>query len=240
MRIELALSPLNTYNSVNSRGANALKASESVNNNFQIQLPPTQWMTEVSNWFAISMAKLQQKTLQWATGPEYIPEGATLTDVSHADKYQARLCKNQKIRTSNDTTSFSVLGIAIILVVGSILILANLILDPLMGFIRRRLSWKDYKSLQWTVDGKLQLQRLAYEGAGQGEWRGGAASVPVTRRGDMLGMPMGVDKTHPRLSNVLARGEVTYVGAGAPEAEGLMNDGKGTDHNVEPVPAWRQ
>ena len=241
IRMSLALGPMNTYNSVVSRGANALLASESLYDNFQIALPPTQWMTEVSNWFAVSMAKLQQKTIEFATGPEYIPKGAQWTSLGHGDKYQARLCKNQKIRTFNDTTSFSVLGVAIILVVGSILILTNLILEPILGFIRKTLKWKDYKSLQWTVDGKLQLQRLAYEGAGQGQWSGGSSSVPVTRRGDLLGMPVGVDKRHPRFNSEPGRG-VAYLGAGAgaPEAEGLMGDGKGAGQSVEPVPAWRQ
>ena len=62
------MSRLTTYASVDSLGANALRASETVDNNFQIGLPSTQWMVEVSSWFGVSMAKLQQQVVQYATG----------------------------------------------------------------------------------------------------------------------------------------------------------------------------
>lgn len=61
-------SKLTTYASVSSLGANALRASETVDNNVQIGLPNTQWMVEVSAWFGVSMAKLQQQIVQFATG----------------------------------------------------------------------------------------------------------------------------------------------------------------------------
>lgn len=217
--MELTISYINTYNSVNSRGSNALRASETLDQGFQIPLPNNQWMTEVSTWFAVAMAKLQQKTVQYATGPSYVPEGLTL--VAPENIYQERICNNTKIQSQSGTTSFSVLGVSIILIVGSVLVFTSLVLSTVMGFIRRKRHWEEYKSLQWTLDNKLQLQRLAYEEAGQGQWRGGTDSVPVTERGDRIGMPRTVDGKHPRLSRVWRQsdncGEVT------PEAEGLIN-----------------
>lgn len=47
----------------------------------------------------------------------------------------------------------------------------------------------------------MQLQRLTYEEAGQGEWCGGVGAVPLTREGDVIGVPEGVDVRHPRLGN---------------------------------------
>ena len=99
-----------------------------------------------------------------------------------------------------------------------------------MGFIRRKLHWKDHKTLQWTLDEKLQLQRLAYEEAGQGRWSGGTNAVPVTAMGDKFGMPGGVDKAHPRLGRV-DRQSTTH-GDGVPENEGLM-DQKGMNYGIE-------
>lgn len=221
---------LNLYNSVNSRGSSALRASETLDQNFQIPLPDNQWMTEVSTWFAVMMAKLQQRTVQYAIGSSYVPEGLTLE--GPANRYQENICNNTKIQSPSGTTSFSVLGVSIILIVGSVLLLTSLVLSTVMGFIRRKRHWKEYKSLQWTVDNKLQLQRLAYEEAGQGQWRGGTDSVPVTRKGDKVGMPENVDGKHPRLS----RGR-RQSGSGAeatPEAERLI-DQKQMSHSIELV-----
>ncbi len=230
--MELTISFLTTYNSVHSRGSNALRASETLDQGIQIPLPNNQWMTEVSTWFAVSMAKLQQRTVQYATGPSYVPKGLTL--VGPENIYQERICNNTKIQSQSGTTSFSVLGVGIILIVGSVLIFTGLVLSTVMGFIRRKLHWQEYKSLQWTLDAKLQLQRLAYEEAGQGQWRGGTDSVPVTRRGDKLGMPKTVNGKHPRLSRVWrqsdSNGEVT------PETEVLINQ-KQMSHRVDIVQA---
>ena len=232
LTMALTITYINTYNSVNSRGANALRASETLDGVFQIPLPNNQWMTEISTWFAVSMAKLQQRTVQYAIGSSYVPEGLTL--VGPANRYQENICNNTKIQSQSGTTSFSVLGVVIILIVGSLLITINLVLSTVMGFIRQKRQWKAYKSLQWTLDDKLQLQRLAYEEAGQGQWSGGTDSVPVTRRGDKLGIPETVDGKHPRLSRAweqsVSGGEVT------PEAERLI-DQQEMSHRIDIVQA---
>ncbi|KAL8811575.1 MAG: hypothetical protein Q9200_001692 [Gallowayella weberi] len=186
--------------SIASRGVNALRASETVvpNTFFQIGLPNTQWMVEVSSWFAISMAKLQLKTVQYATGPPYIPEGYNL--VGPESKEEENICKNQIIRNAKGTTSFSVLGVTIILVVGAVLILGSFALDPTVQLVRHTMRKNEYKIIQYAVDGTWQLQRLAYEEAGQGHWSGGVNSVPLTRVEDKIGLPRDANQTHPRLS----------------------------------------
>ena len=219
LTMALTISFIDTYSSVNSRGSNALRASETLDQGFQIPLPNNQWMTEVSTWFAVSMAKLQQRTVQYAIGSSYVPEGLSL--VGPANRYQEDICNNTKIQSQSGTTSFSVLGVSIILIVGSLLITTSLVLSTVMDFIRQKRHWKAHKSLQWVLDGKLQLQRLAYEEAGQGQWSGGTDSVPVTRRGDKLGIPETVDGKHPRLSRLWEQS-----GSGgqiSPEAEGLID-----------------
>ena len=212
---------LSTYFSVNSRAANALRSSETVYDGFQIALPDEQWITEVSSWFAVSLAKLQQKTVQYATGPLYVPDDSEL--VRPSNKWQKDMCKNQIIRSQGGTTSFSVLGVCGILILGGILILTSLVMEPLVGFIRRSFHWKEHKSLQWTLDEKLQLQRLAYEEAGQGRWSGCAGSVPVTEKNDRIGVPSLVDGMHPRLSPASGQLEqVDLAGDDSAEAESLM------------------
>ncbi|KAL8682670.1 MAG: hypothetical protein Q9186_001266 [Xanthomendoza sp. 1 TL-2023] len=137
---------------VAGRGVNALRASDTVvpNTFFQIGLPNTQWMAEVSSWFAISMSKLQQKTVQYASGPLYTPDGYSL--VGPESKEEKSICKNQIIRNAKGTTSFSILGVAIILVVGDVLIVGSLALDPAVQLLRQAMRKNEYKTLQYAVD----------------------------------------------------------------------------------------
>ena len=168
--------------------------------------------------WGFSLAKLQQKTVQYATGSSY--DAQTIEPDS---KEEVNMCKNQIIRSQGGTISFSVLGLCIIFIFGGILIVTSLVIDGLVGFIRRKLDWKKYKSLQWTLDEKLQLQRLAYEEAGQGRWYGCTGSVPVMKQDDRIGVPKHVDEMHPRLSQRSGQPEqVVAASDDMAEAEGLM------------------
>ena len=230
LRIDFLTQLLTTYLSVNSRGAYALRAYETLDSLVNIALPNNQWMTEVSTWFAVSMAKLQQKVIQYATGPGYVPEGMVL---SRPVKLEEKQCKSQISRSAAGTTSFSVLGVAIILIVGALLIPTSLILPSAVGFLRQLLGRKQYKSLQWIVDSKFQLQRLAFEEAGQGSWSGGADSVPLTRKDEVLGLPEGVDTKHPRLGRPMRDSESGT--SETPENESLMGD-KGMRYRDHGIP----
>ncbi|KAI4283823.1 MAG: hypothetical protein L6R38_001905 [Xanthoria sp. 2 TBL-2021] len=171
-----------TYQTVQSRGANSLRASDVVSGTDHLSpgLPDNQWQIEATELFSVSMAKLQQQIIGYATGPTYIHEGMHFTQ---GDK---DLCQRQKIRGVSGYLSFSVLGVSIILILGCLFIITALVLDSTVGFFRRKLDWKDHKRLQWAVDEKLQIQRLAFEGAGHGTWTGGTDAVPKTRADDWL------------------------------------------------------
>ena len=75
---------------------------------------------------------------------------------------------------------------------------------------------------------------MAFEESGQGHWSGGAGSVPVTRMGELLGLPEGVDRKHPRLGR---RGSGS--GSGMAESEGLMaeEDDKGMSVHAHAIAA---
>jgi hypothetical protein len=55
--------------------------------------------------------------------------------------------------------------------------------------------------LSWVSDGYLQLQRLAYEGAGYDEWGGCDDEVPVAKEVEQVPVLGGLDLDveHPRL-----------------------------------------
>jgi hypothetical protein len=106
----------------------------------------------------------------------------------------------QKIR-SDAFTSFSVLGLAIILGVGGLLIALAYSLELLAECASRRARRGAYRRLEWSANGTLQLQRLAHEELGYGgAWAGADAFVPVTRP---AGAPLAVldirDGKHPKL-----------------------------------------
>lgn len=79
------------------------------------------------------MAKLQQLALQYATGPFIVPDASFIVRPANADEQAA--CDSQKMRSPAGTISFSVIGIAIILIVGAISVFTNLVLDTVVGFV---------------------------------------------------------------------------------------------------------
>ena len=193
--IHAAIQRQSTYFSVHTRGANALRATDTlVLSDFtQADLPDNQWTIEVTDWFAHSMAKLQQHALNYATGPAYVPEG--LQFVPGLEE----ACDRQKIRSASGYISFSVLGTSIILILGGLLILTAFFLDTLVGLIRKKYEIDDYKRVHWVNDEKLHLQRKAFEATGQGHWLGGEDAVPVTAKNDRLAFATNQDAENPML-----------------------------------------
>ena len=197
-RLALYLLSATTFYSTYGLGSEVLRASDTLFNTIQKALPDNQWTIEVSSWMATSLARLQVLAVQYATGPP------TTTDKNliqpPRSKEEKTMCHAQKVRSASGTTSFSVLGVAIILIVGAILISLSLLLSTIVCGLRRIFHYKDHKRMQYLLDEKLQLHRLAYEEAGQGYWENCSNSVPVTKERALLGVPEGVDKDHPRLT----------------------------------------
>ena len=167
-----------TYTSVHNVGADALNASYILDNTNFIStgLPITQWMIEVSNWFSINMARLQQTMVNSATvqshpGMTFVPAGKNL-------------CNRQKIQNPGSHTSFSVLGLAITLVFGFLLIITGLFIDKVVGLVMQTFHWKDYKREQWEDDETLELLRRAEEWASQRQSSGESDSMPLQPIGE--------------------------------------------------------
>lgn len=140
------------------------------------------------------MAMLPGQVVKYANCPPYIPYGYNLT--GPVTKEEKGLCKKQKIRSSSGVES-SVLGVAIILFVGALLIVPNLVLDTLVRFVGTKTYRNEYQTSKWTSDDEWQRLRLASEGAGQGQWTGGASAVPATSEPDKAGVPRNADMIHP-------------------------------------------
>jgi hypothetical protein len=146
--IAIAMGWSSMFQSVTGRGASALKAQSTVYGgayfNVQMaQLPNNQWQVELSNWFAVGLATLQHYLVEKASGPtDVIESGGTITKPSNI--YEEAICRRQMIRNVAGYQNFSTLGVAIILIVGSVLVILGLVIDTVTGCIQKRMRKKDY------------------------------------------------------------------------------------------------
>ncbi|KAI1126267.1 hypothetical protein F5Y10DRAFT_245249 [Nemania abortiva] len=186
------------FDVLNTLGQQALSAHRTLLQGQQGYLPPDQWKAEVRNWFDISLAARQNAYIKTATGPPSTVHEAAVR--RPANDVERTLCRNQKV-TSADYVSFSFLGLMIILVFGLAIIAVSCWLEQLASCIQRRWGRDDYQHLEWITNGALQLQRLAHEELGIGEWESCDTSIPVTRQLDELATLDLTDRSHPRFAS---------------------------------------
>jgi hypothetical protein len=152
----------------------ALRASETVIGINQASLPANQWQIELSSWFSTGLVMLQHRLREYVTPTNILPGTYILEPQNPIDQ---AMCFSQKTQTTNGTISFSVLGLALILIVGTLVILASFVLETVVG-------WIGLKShLNWVLDDKLQLQRMVFEARGV-SWTNTQGSIPVTEGGE--------------------------------------------------------
>ncbi|ERF76832.1 hypothetical protein EPUS_09499 [Endocarpon pusillum Z07020] len=223
---------------INGRGAAALRATEAAAEAVSLPLPKDQWMIEVRSWFDTGLALLQQSVMQYAAGPPNVVGASYIS--RPADAIWQMMCDNQIVRSPGNTTNFSTLGVVIILSIGGILIVLSLSLDTMIGYIQQRWNYRDYQRVQWALNDKLQLQRLAYEGAGMGTWSGKTAIVPVTKSGERFRIPTDLVSRHfspdgsPELSSI-QDSSVTNVDI-SEQGQSLMSERSGDEETAEVFP----
>ncbi|KAH6867596.1 hypothetical protein B0T10DRAFT_534170 [Thelonectria olida] len=154
--------------SLGGRGAGALLASNKVTRHIQGFLPSNQWATEIENWFAISLTKLQYALAEYPTGPTS-PLTENLALKAPRTPEGQRLCRSMKVPNPGEYKSFGVLALVLVFIVGGMVIITSVTLEPITKYIYNNwVSKHQFRMLQWTLDGKLQLQRMAYEHSGVG------------------------------------------------------------------------
>ncbi|KAF2183496.1 hypothetical protein K469DRAFT_689964 [Zopfia rhizophila CBS 207.26] len=170
-------------------------------------LPPNQWELEVEHLVGASLASLQSAFVESANGP--LREILKQFQVHPKDNEAMSMCTNQKI-ISTLYSSFSVLGLSIILILGSILIITDIFLEPGLNYwqTRRAESGKlphhnftgsTHSRLEWRVMSVLQLQRLAHEAVGSGSWFKTSSENPITKPMEKLGILDVSDEKRPFL-----------------------------------------
>ena len=96
--------------------------------NVQAPIPSTQWHIEVSIWFSTCLAKLQPYMVEWATAPTNVPLASQNLFAVHTptNPIEKAMCQNQLVRDKGLHQSFSILGMALILGLGGILVLLGM------------------------------------------------------------------------------------------------------------------
>ncbi|KAI0977246.1 hypothetical protein F4678DRAFT_477341 [Xylaria arbuscula] len=177
-------------------GFQSLASRRSLLNGLQGPLPNDQWKLDISNWWNISLAGLQASMVDTANG---ITDPALVRLKTNAtNPGQEAMCQNQKI-LSTLYTSVSLFGLYFTYIVGTLIIVTSFVLDPILSFAQKRWKNREYENLEWACNETLQLQRLAYEESGQGDWSKCMDSIPVTAADQELAPLNLSDPEHPLL-----------------------------------------
>ena len=175
---------------VGTLGSTVLQAEANVSyaqQLFSAPLPELQWQTEVLGWVQFTLSNIQRLLYQFVNGPSDPSLSSAIVPPPYRDTFD--VCQAQKIRNSN-YYSFSVVWLAFTLLFGLLTILLNLCLSSVVGWFQRRTRKGAYKYQQWTEDYVLQIQRLAYQNLGIGNWHGHEDTVPTTGAGEIVGRPV--------------------------------------------------
>ncbi|PHH75183.1 hypothetical protein CDD82_4547 [Ophiocordyceps australis] len=149
-------------------------------------LEQDQWKKDIASIWNVMLSAFQFTPLIGATGP---PTDLNVRQL--LGSYLARepfirdICNNQMI-LSPDYTSFSVFFLSLIYIIGLLLVVTSLAMEPVYELLWRHRDYKKHQFLEWTTNETLQLQRAAYQGIGSGTWRGFTDTVPTTRHNTNL------------------------------------------------------
>ena len=139
------------------------------------ELPSTQWRQEVTRWFAMNLAAIQQTFVDSVTGPPDPVLEPYFVKIEGA----SASCERQVVRNIIGFQNFNMQAIVIVLGLGSVVITLGLSIDAVVGLFQRHFLRSSDGWVSWTLDGTFQLQRLAYRGAGIRAWRDEDTCIPT-------------------------------------------------------------
>ena len=90
-------------------------------------LPDNQWQLEASNFFAISLARLQASVLEFSAKSSQVAEDQYL--VAASTEQEQYLCNNQKIRDIGGYELFTAAAVWLIIIVGLIILILGATID---------------------------------------------------------------------------------------------------------------
>ncbi|KAI1260476.1 hypothetical protein F5Y18DRAFT_441828, partial [Xylariaceae sp. FL1019] len=181
---------------VSKLGPSALQSQDKMDAGVQGKLPSNQWQLDIVHFWDISMAIFQDIYSDSAFGSND-PALQSLR-LNYTSSRFDKPCHNQKIKTTA-FTSLSVFGILFTYIAGFLLILISHCLESASAWLHRKRAYGQFRHLEWTTNATMQLQRLAHEAIGEGEWCKATEDVPTTRENQLLGLLDISNPKHPVL-----------------------------------------
>jgi hypothetical protein len=204
-RIFLASLSTSIYETINARSSKCLRAQDKMEWLFQMPLPDNQWELEVLAWAQEGLAALQAAVQEYVAGPTIELEGAYMLKMYREDNDMPRgysqedrdkdhawrdMCANQIVRDTQGTLNFSVLGIAVIFVLGVFITVLSFVVEPLTAVVQKMLNIGVERANAWQRDDGLQMLRMLFEAHGRGNWTGAGNMVPITsEKGEVFFFP---------------------------------------------------
>ncbi|OTA99476.1 hypothetical protein M426DRAFT_255537 [Hypoxylon sp. CI-4A] len=188
----------------------------------QGQIPGNQWQLDVQYWLAISLAAMQRAVTVNAAGALPNDEAAIWRPSNDSE---INICQNQKIVSPAHVT-FSVFGLGFLGAFGLLIIITSFSIEPITSCVQRRWKLNPYRRLEWVTNNTLQLQRLAQEELGLGEWSRCDESIPLVTNDVHLAHLDVSDEKHPVLQvpNKIVTSVVDHNGAGVGQEEVSLRD----------------
>jgi hypothetical protein len=125
-----------------------------------VDLPDDQWAREIEHWFASQLITMQSYTTEYVTGWQDQVVNRFITPPPDAETW---MCESQVIQR-RDYASFSVLGIAMILTFGGLVVLLNVSITWMVNRTRPRTPPQMYKKGSWKANDLLELHEAAADG----------------------------------------------------------------------------
>jgi hypothetical protein len=145
------------------------------------QLDENFWQAEVANLHNITLSLIQLMVIGYSAPPNLEIGNSLTTAMLHVQPTSPegiRLCKLQKIR-SQGHASFSVFGLALLILTGALIISLKIWLPSLVFRLERRTDQSRRHRQEWNSHDVLQLHRAGLQAFGLGPWTGCDEDVPV-------------------------------------------------------------
>ncbi|KAK5636347.1 hypothetical protein RRF57_012059 [Xylaria bambusicola] len=183
-------------------GAKSLASQSRLYSGVQWALPNNQWQLDVIQWWNTILASVQAS---WLVVDSFVEAAQGSSDPEFREyiapplnEDEQKLCNSQKIRSSTHS-SFILLGLYIIFILGAIIICISFALEPLLACLYKRRKYKPYAHCEWISNNSLQLHRLAQEELGLTKWSRCTEEVPTTDHDAYLASLDITDPKHPVL-----------------------------------------
>jgi hypothetical protein len=177
---------MNMYTISIGQGAQILSIADKLYAGSAVELVREQWKVEAGHMFDLGLATAQMDVVRTAKDSYPHDRGP----LGNALEEQWRNVCSMIVFHESGYTSISVFGLACILLFSLAITIISFLDGPAGMVMAARFP---HRVLAWKVDGALQLLRLINEDKSIGTWGRGFPDVPVTARGEKLGVVEIVD-----------------------------------------------